>query len=165
MASPFSEMYSLPSHLIRRLNQTCVAQLTATLSNAAIDLTPVQYSVLWAVGDFPGVDQASVAKKIGYDRATLGKVVDRLEIKALIRREVSQTDRRAREIYLTEAGKRLLNEAHPVVLASQERMLPGLSAEEREQMVDLLTRVTEAANEDTTAPTLSPWQPDPPLKG
>lgn len=159
MASPHSEMYSLPSHLIRRLNQICVAQFATAMSDAKIDLTPVQYSVLWALEAFPGVDQASVAKQIGYDRATLGKVIDRLEAKSLIDRQVSQLDRRAREIYLTSEGKALLQKAHPVVSACQDKMLPGLSTQEREALVELLTRVTEAANAETTAPTFSPMKP------
>ncbi|MBT8152874.1 MarR family transcriptional regulator [Epibacterium ulvae] len=159
MTSPKSEMYALPSHLIRRLNQICVAQFSAAMADANLNLTPVQYSVLWAVQDFPGVDQASVAKQIGYDRATLGKVVDRLEQKGLLRREISQNDRRAREIYLTKDGKTLLDLAHPVVLASQDKMLPGISAEEHAAFLDLMLRISEAANQETTAPTLSPMEP------
>ncbi|MQY42988.1 MarR family transcriptional regulator [Epibacterium sp. SM1969] len=156
MTSPQSEMYSLPSHLIRRLNQICVAQFTTAMSEADLPLTPVQYSVLWAVEEFPGVDQASVAKQVGYDRATLGKVVDRLELKGFVSRVVSKTDRRAREIYLSEAGKDLLLQAHPVVLACQDKMLPGVSDEERAQLVELLARVAAAANTETTAPILAP---------
>lgn len=159
MASPKSEMYTLPSHLIRRLNQICVAQFVAAMSEAKIDLTPVQYSVLWTIQEFPGVDQASVAKQIGYDRATLGKVVDRLTAKGFLSRNVSQTDRRAREIFLTDAGQSLLEHAHPVVRSSQDKMLPGISPDEREAFLRTLERIAETANDQTTAPTLSPMVP------
>lgn len=156
MTSPHAEMHGLPSHLIRRLNQICVAQFTEAMSEADLPLTPVQYSVLWAVEEFPGVDQATVAKQVGYDRATLGKVVDRLEIKGFLTRAVSKTDRRAREIYLSDTGRALLQQAHPVVLSCQNKMLPGITEDERDQLIELLMRVTEAANSETTAPTLEP---------
>lgn len=156
MTSPKSEMYTLPSNLVRRLNQICVAEFSAAMEREEIDLTPVQYSVLWAVEIFPGVDQASVAKQIGYDRATLGKVVDRLEFKGFLRRYISKTDRRAREIFLTDAGQALLERAHPVALSSQDNMLPGITGEERDLFAQLLARVVEAANAETNAPTFAP---------
>lgn len=159
MTSPNSEMYTLPSHLIRRLNQICAAEFSAAMSSVNISLTPVQYSVLWAVEAYPGVDQATVAKQIGYDRATLGKVVDRLEKKGFLDRQVSHTDRRARELFLTSSGQHLLEQAHPVVMACQDRMLPGIDNHERTQLIQLLVRVADAANAETSAPTLAPIDP------
>ena len=48
-----------------------------------------------------------VAELIGYDRATIGGVIDRLEKKGWIRRVVSERDRRARELSLTAKGKKV----------------------------------------------------------
>lgn len=46
------------------------------------------------------------AAAISFDRATIGGVVDRLEQKGLLEREVSPDDRRARLLRLTGAGRR-----------------------------------------------------------
>ena len=79
----------------------------------------------------PGVDQASLAATISFDRATIGGVIDRLEQKQLVQRLVSAQDRRARQLHLTPAGKRLLAACRPVVEALQADILAPLSAAER----------------------------------
>ncbi|MCG7622358.1 MarR family winged helix-turn-helix transcriptional regulator [Epibacterium sp. Ofav1-8] len=139
------ELDHLPATLIRRLNQISVARFATAMSNANIDLTPVQYAALAALAARPGVDQATLAALIGYDRATLGKVVERLDLKHLVRREVRPEDRRARSLHLTPAGAALHDAARPLVEALQTDILAGLSRSERQDMLQLLRKATEAA--------------------
>lgn len=67
-----SSLYTLPGHLIRRLQQIAVALFAARMAEAGLDLTPVQYAALSTIHDNPGVDQATLAGLIAYDRVTLG---------------------------------------------------------------------------------------------
>ena len=78
MTSDPLDIHTLPGHLIRRLHQISVAQFMDQMAAEGVDLTPVQFSAMAAIRRHPGIDQASVAGLIAYDRATLGKVVDRL---------------------------------------------------------------------------------------
>jgi transposase InsO family protein len=48
----------------------------------------------------PGLEQARIAARIAYDKATIGGVIDRLEQKGFIKRSISKSDRRAREVTL-----------------------------------------------------------------
>ncbi|PCJ05381.1 MAG: MarR family transcriptional regulator [Rhodobacteraceae bacterium] len=146
------DIHSMPGHLIRRLNQISVAQFMEHIATAGLSLTPVQYAALCAVRDNPGIDQASVAGLIAYDRATLGKVIDRLDVRGLVLRKVSNADRRARELFLSEEGAALLNKAHPLVKAAQPEILSGLSPQEQEQFVQLLQKVIQAGNGLSRAP-------------
>lgn len=146
------EIHTLPGHLIRRLHQISVAQFMERMAAEGIDLTPVQFSAMVAIGQHPGIDQASVAGLVAYDRATLGKVVDRLVDKELVRRQVSASDRRAREVSLTAAGAALLERVMPIVRDAQQRFLTGLDRDERETFVALLQKATLAANDLSRAP-------------
>lgn len=146
------EIHTMPGHLIRRLHQISVAQFMEAVNEAGADLTPVQYAALTAIARHPGIDQATVAGLIAYDRATLGKVADRLAEKGLVVREVSAADRRARTLCLTAKGETLLAQIGPVVTGSQPMILNGLSDEERETFMALLRKATLAANELSRAP-------------
>lgn len=146
------DIHSMPGHLIRRLNQISVAQFMEHIATAGLSLTPVQYAALCAIRDNPGIDQASVAGLIAYDRATLGKVIDRLDARGLVLRKVSSADRRARELFLSEDGEALLAIAHPLVEAAQPDILSGLTPEEQEQLVQLLQKVIHAGNNLSRAP-------------
>lgn len=122
---------STAGHLIRRLHQQSTAVFQTRTQDAGFDLTSVQFAALDAVQQQPCIDQASLAATIGFDRATIGGVVDRLEQKGLIQRTVSPADRRARVLELTDDGQELLASCSPVVEALQDEILGPLTNEER----------------------------------
>lgn len=143
MPDPELEIATLPATLIRCLHQISVARFATVMSAAGLDLTPVQYTAIAALDARPGIDQATLSGLIGYDRATLGKVVERLEIKQLVQRDICPEDRRARRLRLTEQGQSLFAAARPNVEAIQPEILSNLTPEEREALVRLLTKATD----------------------
>jgi MarR family transcriptional regulator, temperature-dependent positive regulator of motility len=121
----------MAGHLIRRLHQQSTQVFQARTLAAGLDMTSVQFAALDAIAQQPGIDQATLAATISFDRATIGGVIDRLEHKGVVQRVVSAQDRRARQLHLTPEGKRLLKASRPVVEALQAEILAMLSPEER----------------------------------
>ncbi|MCW5636778.1 MAG: MarR family transcriptional regulator [Rubrivivax sp.] len=121
----------MAGHLIRRLHQQSTQVFQARTQAAGLDLTSVQFAALDAIARQPGIDQAGLATTIGFDRATIGGVIDRLEQKGLVQRLVSEEDRRARRLHLTTEGERLLAASRPVVEALQADILAPLAPAER----------------------------------
>ena len=120
----------MAGHLIRRLHQQSMQVFQAQTQAAGFELTPVQFAALDAIAQHPGMDQASLAATIGFDRATIGGVIDRLEQKGLVQRVVNAQDRRARRLDLAPEGQRLLAACRPVVETLQADILaPRTSAE------------------------------------
>jgi DNA-binding MarR family transcriptional regulator len=146
------DLYRLPGHLIRRLQQAAVSIFMAEIGEAGQDLTPVQFGALVVTKKYPGLDQATLAGLIAYDRTTIGGVVDRLVQKGLILRVVSDQDRRARELRLSQAGECLLDQIIPRVEHVQQIILSGLDRVEQEQFLALLQKVTESLNDRSRAP-------------
>lgn len=147
-----TDLSAMPGHLIRRLNQISVAVFTARMAEAGFDLTAVQFAALATVEADPGIDQATLAGLIAYDRVTIGGVVDRLVAKGLVDRQVSPRDRRARVLALSDAGRDTLDRARPVVAALQDDILFGLSEGERDTFIALLRKTIEAGNDHSRAP-------------
>lgn len=148
---------TMAGHLIRRLHQISTSVFQRRMTEEGLNLSPVQFAALDALSrvdapDRPGVDQATLAGMIAYDRATIGSVVDRLEKRGLVTRRPSKSDRRAREVHLTCKGRQLLHAAWPVVAGLQDEILAGLDPDERGQFLDLAARVTEAGNSLSRAP-------------
>ena len=142
----------MAGHLIRRLNQISVSVFTEKINDAGYDLTPVQFAAMVTLQANPGIDQASLAGLIAYDRVTIGGVVDRLEQKGFIRREVNARDRRAKELHLTEMGEKTLETISPVIAKLQNDILCGLDSSERSQLIRLLEKATIGANSLSRAP-------------
>ena len=146
------DMKHLPGHLARRFQQIAVAVFHAEVSAVGSDLTPVQFAALVKVRAEPGVDQATLAGLIAYDRATIGGVIDRLVDKGFLKREASRRDRRAKELSLTPEGLAHLERVEPAVLSAQSLLLSGLGDEEQSEFMRLLQKATEGANELSRAP-------------
>jgi len=101
----------------------------------------VQYAALDALANNPPVDQATVAEIIGYDRATIGGVIERLDTKGWVRRVVSEQDRRSRELSLTAKGNKIYLALQPIVHELQADILHPLSAAEQERFIKLARQV------------------------
>lgn len=141
-----------PGHLARRFQQIAAAIFRAEVEEAGYDLTPVQYAALTTVGLHPGIDQATLAGLIAYDRTTITGVVDRLVQKSLLERHPSNKDRRAHQLQITNEGRRILVAIEPAVEAAQRIMLRGLTPKEAETFMCLLRKAIAAGNELSRAP-------------
>jgi DNA-binding MarR family transcriptional regulator len=142
----------MPGHLARRFQQIAVAVFLAEVEDAGYDLTPVQYAALAAIRANPGIDQVTLAGLIAYDRTTITGVIDRLVQKALVVRQASSRDRRARELTITDEGKRTLRGITPAVEAAQQIMLRGLTGKEAAELMRLLKKAIAAGNALSRAP-------------
>ena len=147
-----TDAHDMAGHLARRFQQIAVAVFLAEVEAAGYDFTPVQYAALAAIGTNHGVDQVPLAGLIAYDRTTITGVVDRLVQKGLVVRQESRRDRRARELTMTEAGRRTLRGMTPAVEAAQEIMLRGLTDKEAKEFIRLLQKATAAGNDLSRAP-------------
>jgi MarR family transcriptional regulator, temperature-dependent positive regulator of motility len=145
-------IHVMPGHLARRFQQIAVAVFLTEVEDAGYDLTPVQYAALAAIGSNPGIDQITLAGLIAYDRSTITGVIDRLVQKRLTARRESSRDRRARELNITDAGRRTLRGMTPAVESAQRTMLHGLTEKEARELVRLLRKAISAGNELSRAP-------------
>lgn len=142
----------MPGHLIRRLHQAAVAIFHSQMAGLGHELTPVQYAALAKIETRPGIDQVTLAGLIAYDRTTIAGVVDRLVQKGWVLREVSDQDRRARVLKITDEGLQVLSAATPYVESAQAVMLQGLEDSEAKEFLRLLRKATAAVNDLSRAP-------------
>jgi len=154
-----SEIYTMPGHLIRRLQQISISVFTDRMKALGHDLTAPQFATLAVLSKSPAIDQATLAGLIAHDRPTIGGVVERLEAKGLITRRRNEKDRRAMVLHLSEAGADVLQSLLPEVRKMQADILPGLSEAERAEFVRLAAKVAKVGNDTARAPMILPTAP------
>lgn len=140
-------VHDMAGHLIRRLHQQSTQVFVQHTQAAGFDLTPVQYATIETIYENPGIDQARVAEMIGYDRATIGGVIERLEKKDWISREVSEQDRRARVLSLTSQGKKIRAALEPIVKKLQKDILHPLGTADQARFIELARKAVWTAEE------------------
>jgi DNA-binding MarR family transcriptional regulator len=140
------DLQATPGHLIRRAQQIAVSIFAEQLSSA--DITPVQFAILNALLDSPGIDQVSLAKRVAFDPATSGSVIGRLEAKGWVVRKADPNDRRRTLLVVTPAGVQALSLVQADVARIQEKILSPLSPQEQSQFVQLLSRLVQGHQAD-----------------
>lgn len=148
--APHVDLNAQPGHVIRRLHQIAVGIFLQETAEHGI--TPVQYAALQAVHNEPGIDQRTLASRIAQDTSTTAGVVERLQTRGWLQRQPDPTDRRARCLKLTAAGRELLAAVVPAMQRAQTRMLEPLQPDERAQFLALLQRVVQHNNAHSRAP-------------
>jgi DNA-binding MarR family transcriptional regulator len=145
-----NDLHRKPGHLIRRLQQIAVALFM--LEAERFDLTPIQYASLAAIRAVPDVDAARLSTLVALDRATLAKVLERLEAKGWIVRSGSRADKRIKRLRVTPKGRAVLEAAEPAVRRCQRRILAPLAASERAAFMRMLDRLVASNNVYSRAP-------------
>ena len=133
------EVNAAPGHLIRRAHQISVAIFNDHL--AAAEVTPVQFAILNALQNKPGVDQITLAKHVAFDPATSGSVIGRLESKGWVERRADEADRRRKLLVLTPEGLQALQGMIASVSAVQAEILAPLSTQDQAHFMRLVTQL------------------------
>jgi DNA-binding MarR family transcriptional regulator len=109
---------------------------------APFDLHPREFALLRAVGFQEGLSQQALGDRLQIPRSRMVAIVDELEARGLLERRPNLTDRRVRELHLTEAGRELLDQAFREAAAYEQQVSSPLDSAERERLLDLLERVS-----------------------
>jgi DNA-binding MarR family transcriptional regulator len=106
-----------------------------------LGLTRSQWLVLRRLDRHPGASQSELADMLEVERATAGRLVDRLEENGWVERRADPNDRRINRVYMTEKGERVNNIIRPISHDMVDEALAGLSAEDRERLTDMMIDV------------------------
>jgi DNA-binding MarR family transcriptional regulator len=126
-----------------------VARLAAHIERDVVeickvaDLKAAQFQVLAELrGRDPLPMSASdLARAVILTTGGMTPVLDQLADRGLINRQVDPEDRRARRITITEKGRSVVNRALDQQIARHRALNAVLTAEEREQLSDLLRKL------------------------
>ncbi|MBU3865700.1 MarR family transcriptional regulator [Streptomyces sp. 4503] len=133
-----------PGHLARRFQQAHSLLWGAMVSE---EITSPQFAVVNALTEKPEIDQRTLSEHVHLDRSTIADLVARLARRGLLERVRDPNDGRRNVLRLTEEGARV----HRKLVTRTARMnrvfLSPLDETERETLLRLIARVTDAAEE------------------
>ena len=94
----------------------------------------------------PGINQTNLAKLLDVGRATLGRLLDRLEAKKWIYRRPDDKDSRIKRVYLSDTVRPTLQTMRREAKRTVDGALSSLSEKEQSQLFSMLHRMkTELA--------------------
>jgi MarR family transcriptional regulator for hemolysin len=123
-------------HDVSRLRRIAFDQLMKPMG-----VTRSQWWVLAYLSRHDGMMQTELASLLDVGKVTLGGLVDRLESGGWAERRPDPSDRRAKRVYLTPAAEKLLMDMRDAEDEMNGRVLRGISAKQRSDLIELLTKI------------------------
>jgi len=106
-----------------------------------LGMTQEQWRTLFQLSKAQGITQVALAERLEVQPVSLARILDRLQENGLVERRVCATDRRAFELYLTDAAAPQLAELAALGRATRRDALAGLDAASVRQLASLLETV------------------------
>lgn len=106
-----------------------------------IGVTGPQWRVLFNVHRTPGINQGQLAERLEVEPITTCRMVDRLEQAGLVERRRDPADRRAWQIYLTDAAVPLVARLRDIAEIKLMEAVAGFSDSDTAQLTELLKKV------------------------
>jgi DNA-binding MarR family transcriptional regulator len=126
--------------LLNQASHALSAEMTGALAGLGISVR--DYCVLWKALDGDQT-QKQIADAALLDKTTMVTTLDGLEAAGLAERRPSPTDRRARLVTLTPAGRKVVAEGEEIIVALVADVLAELPATQRRGFLSALTRLVE----------------------
>lgn len=116
------------------------------------DLSPSQFNVLNLLFDLrEGCSQIELSRRLIMHRSNVTGLVDRLEARGLLERRANPTDRRAFNVALTHAGRKLIQQINPHYYAAAETVWEQMPVERANALVAELAGISARAGEIATS--------------
>ncbi|MDB6046895.1 MAG: transcriptional regulator, MarR family [Gammaproteobacteria bacterium] len=128
-------------HLVARARTALLTSLDTELE--PFGLTGAQFAVLKNVAEGTAATAADLCRTMHYDTGSMTRMLDRLEEKAVLRRERCTEDRRVVFLRMTTTGQELLPQLRSAAVRVLSRHLAGFSPEEVDNLKQYLDRMIE----------------------
>ena len=135
----YSQLWAMPSYLLNRISHRYSQNIHDCLKERG--LTTLNVRIIVALRFYGKLTVNELCIHAIAEQSAMSRALDRLEKEGYISRSVSEKDSRARIVRPLGPAKELFEDIFPVMRDANEEMLAGLSAEERMQLLGLLTKV------------------------
>src|SRR6187401_590939 len=108
-----------------------------------LGITRAQWLVLTRLHRRPGASHSELAEMMEVEKATAGRMIDRLVANGWVERRSEPGDKRVKRVYLTREAERVHKRIWRVAEDTVETALADLSSRESKQLFTLLQRVKE----------------------
>jgi DNA-binding MarR family transcriptional regulator len=127
------------SYLLSQLGFVSSRRFHAAL--APLGIEPRHFLLLRFVAREEGRSQQALGEMLRIPPSRMVAIVDQLEQRGLLERRPNATDRRARALHITPAGRRLMGQAAQIAIAHDRSVGTSLTDDERRQLVALLRKL------------------------
>ena len=103
------------------------------------------------VNEHDGVTQLDLVRATHLAAPTVSVTLQKMEQEGLITRKTDSSDQRQLLVYITQAGRELHDRAREQIVKTEDQALAGITPEERQTLLAILTRMRDNLIEERSA--------------
>lgn len=135
-----------------------ISQGIAAAYRNRFDLSVTEWRAIAIVGRYPGISATGVAQRSAMDKVAVSRAVKNLLARQLLERQDNDSDRRAKHLHLSPAGRDIHDRIVPAARAYERRLIDALEPADREALDRVIRRLADAA--DPLAHPTAPVSPE-----
>jgi DNA-binding MarR family transcriptional regulator len=110
------------------------------------DLSPSQFNVLNLLfGQKDGCTQTELSRELIMHRSNVTGLVDRLEVRGLVRRRDNRNDRRVFNVIITDTGTALMHRVYPHYYRAADGLWGGMTTERAKKLASEVAAISANA--------------------
>ncbi|CCM74995.1 MarR family winged helix-turn-helix transcriptional regulator [Rhizobium mesoamericanum] len=102
------------------------------------NMTLPRARVFFTLNKKDGINQRELADKLELETPTLVRILDAMEGQGYVQRRVAGSDRRAKEIYITETGKVVAGEIDDIAVKVRAQVIAGIPENDLKTTLDVI---------------------------
>ncbi len=111
------------------------------LNENKLSITPEQWSILYYLSEIASLTVSELAELTFKDFANISRITHKLEVAGLIKKHKNSTDKRISKFFITDTGKKLVNQVHQCAYKSTNIAMQGIEPQEREIILKSLKQI------------------------
>ena len=96
------------------------------------------------------ISQIQLGEQLGIDKASMVKLIDSLEKRKMVERITHPTDRRVKNIQLTQTGHKILEKCHGAKIRAEKKFFSSLTLDEEKVFRKLIQKLISPATVKNT---------------
>lgn len=128
-------------YYLERTSRLVKLRYLQAFAQLGIDITPEQWVMLDSLYQRNGRSQTELAGDSYKNAPTVSRIIDLLEKKGLVERQRFENDRRRYKIFLTDAGKAVVEKVQPSVSSLRAQSWDNLSDEDYTHFLRIINQV------------------------
>lgn len=112
------------------LAQSNLTKIVNSESMTELGIPVAQNTALLALGKMDGCSLGNLGKALNISKSTVSALVDRMEASAIAVRKMDDNDSRSSKVYMTDKGRRILEQLKPLIADQNKRLKKGFTDDE-----------------------------------
>lgn len=129
--------------LLLSVRQSLIRRGEYLLATRGFDINFTQFRVMRVLGRVESLTASELARSVEHDGGAVTRLVDRLVEKGYVARRPNATDRRAVDVFMTDAGREVWSSLQDCSEQINAEVLEALDDNEQTQLFSLLHRVRD----------------------